>query len=183
MILSNDEMVLWTGFSHMVIGGDITGGELIITNKRLCFVTEEQKKSIFSNRKLSDLWELDVWKIMDIELIDTNSFKEPVLRFRYKEGETYFTFPKLEPRPTLAAVIVIINHARLINKNISLLRSINDGLAQGSLKVGERLPKLVIDQPMRTDQTCHQCAKDMLESESDLLSNEIKECLVCGSDE
>lgn len=183
MILSNDEMMIWSGKAHMVIGGDISGGDLVITNRRLGFITEDQKRTIFTQRKVTDLWEIDIWKVMDVELIGMKGYEHPLIRFRYKEDETYFTFPDLEPRPALAAIIVFINHARLFSKNMALLRSIDSSLSKGELELGERLPKLVIDQQMKADETCHQCAKEMLVEESDRLSSEISECIYCELDE
>jgi hypothetical protein len=80
-------------------------------------------------------------------------------------------------------MVVFINNARLINKNFSLMKNIVENLRSGDLKLGERLPKLVIDQPMRPDETCHQCAKTMLEDETDLLASEIRECIICDTEE
>lgn len=166
----------------MLIGGDISKGEFIITNRRLVFANISQQKSIFHRENITDLWEIGIWEILDIELLDVKNFNYPFIRFRYKEDETYFTFPDYEPRPTLAALIIFINHARVFLKTQSLLRSIGRNLAKNKLEVGERLPNLVIDQPLRSDQTCHQCAKEMLTNDTEQIATEIEECIYCDFD-
>lgn len=182
MNLKNEELVVWEEPSHMIIHGEVMDGYLLLTNRRMAFVQMQKvKPSIFmrSTESNVDIWELDIWNIIDITLLDMANFKHPLVRIRYKEGETFFTFPNLEPKPAVAALVVFVNHARLISKNMSLMENIRENLRSGELEVGERLPRLVIDQPMRSDETCHQCAKTMLEEETDILASEIKECLVC----
>jgi hypothetical protein len=186
MDLENNEMMIWEEPSHMMIHGKVTEGYLLLTNKRMAFVQMQETKPSILIRKTTrnvDIWELGIWDIQDLSLMELNKHNHPLIRVRYKEGETFFTFPKLEPRPTLAALIVLLNHARLINKNISMLENIVDNLNSGTLEVGERMPRMVIDQPVRPDESCHQCAKTMLEEETNILSQEIKECLMCPVDE
>ncbi|MGA1873418.1 MAG: hypothetical protein ACMUHY_07070 [Thermoplasmatota archaeon] len=183
MNLKNDELVVWEEPSHMIIHGDVTDGYLFLTNRRMVFVQMPKlRPSLFmrSSNNNVDLWELDIWNIQDVALLEMRKFKHPLVRVRYKEGEAYFTFPDLQPKPALAAMVVFINHARLINKNMSLMDNIRSNLRSGELKVGERLPRLVIEQPVRTDESCHQCAKTMLEEETDILASEIRECLLCS---
>ncbi|MBN1389279.1 MAG: hypothetical protein JXA22_01410 [Candidatus Thermoplasmatota archaeon] len=182
MILNNNEMILWEEPSNLIIKGEVTSGHLFLTNRRMVFVQMQVSgPSLLKRNTRSDvtLWEQDIWGVMDVSLLDMMNFKHPLVRIRYKEGEVFLTFPTLEPKPALAAMVVFINHARLISKNMSLMENIRDNLRSGELKVGERLPRLVIDQPMRSDETCHQCAKTMLEEETDILASEIKECLMC----
>ena len=182
MDLDHNEMVIWEEPSHMIIHGEVTDGFLLMTNKRIVFLQmQEIRPSILMRKKIEnvDIWELGIWDVQDLSLLEMNIYDHPLVRIRYKEGEAYFTFPNLRPKPTLAALIVVLNHARLINKNISMLDNINDNLKSGSLEVGERMPRLVIDQPVRTDESCHQCAKTMLEEETNILSSEIRECIMC----
>jgi len=185
MNLRNDELVVWEEPAHMIIHGEVTDGYLLLTNGRMVFVQiQKMKPSLFmrNSNGSSDIWDLDIWNVMDVSLLDMKKFDHPLVRIRYKEGEAFFTFPNLEPKPALAAIVVFINHARLISKNVSLMHNIRDNLRSGDLKVGERLPHLVIEQPMRTDETCHQCAKTMLEEETAQLASEIRECLLCPVD-
>ncbi|MGA1792946.1 MAG: hypothetical protein ACMUHM_03255 [Thermoplasmatota archaeon] len=186
MNLKNDELVVWEEPSHMMIHGKVTDGYLLLTNKRMVYVqTQKIKPSLFmrgNGSNNTDIWELDIWKVMDVSLLEMKKFRHPLVRIRYKEGEAFFTFPNLEPRPAIAALVVFLNHARLISKNMSLMHNIRDNLRTGDLEVGERLPRLVIEQPMRSDETCHQCAKTMLEDETDILASEIRECLLCPVD-
>jgi len=182
MNLDNDELIIWEEPSHMIIHGEITDGYILLTNKRMAFIQmHDIKPSILMRKTVEnvEIWKQDIWDIQDLSLLEMNIYDHPLVRIRYKEGEVYFTFPNLKPRPTLAALIVLLNHARLINKNVSMLKNINDTLTAGTLEVGERLPRLVIDQPVRADETCHQCAKTMLEEETNILSTEIRECLLC----
>jgi hypothetical protein len=180
MIIENDELVIWAERSRMIIGGDVVEGTLMLTNKSMTFVQARDVRSFITRKKEDvEIWKRDIWDILSIDLLNVKGFKYPAARVRYKEEEVYFTFPDLEPNPTIAAMIVFVNHARLINKNISLVHNIEKNLKSGELKVGDRLPKLVIDQPLRPDETCHQCAKTMLEQETDELSSEIHECLIC----
>ena len=184
MMIDKDELVVWEEKSHMIIGGEIVDGTFMITNKKLMFVqVPNQRNLIRMNRKESRIWDMDIWNVLDIGLMETNKFRFPLVRIRYREDEVFFTFPNLEPRPAIAAMVVFINHARLISKNVSLMQNIVENLRSGDLRVGERLPKLVIDQPMRPDETCHQCAKTMLEEETDLLASEIRECIICDTEE
>jgi hypothetical protein len=182
MNLDRDEMVVWEEESNMVIHGEVTKGFFIMTNKRMMFIqVQEIRPSLFMRGAMKDveIWELGIWKVLDLNMMDINGFNHPLVRIRYKEGEAFFTFPRLEPRPAYAAMVVFLNHARLIQKNTDLLENIKENLRSGELKIGERLPQMVIDQPMRPDETCHQCAKTMLEEETNKLSSEINECLVC----
>jgi hypothetical protein len=182
MDLENDELVVWEEPSHMIIHGEVTDGYLLLTNRRMVFIQmKKMKPSIFlrGSDKNTDLWDLDIWKVMDVSLMDMKKFDHPLVRVRYKEGEVFFTFPNLKPKPALAAMIVFINHARLISKNMSLMNSIRESLRSGELEVGERMPRLVIEQQMRADETCHQCAKTILEEETNILASEIRECLTC----
>jgi len=178
-MLNDSELVVWSERSQMVIGGGVTQGQFVMTTRRLSFVTEEDRTSIFFNRKPTDLWELDIWNVLDMELLEMKGFDLPLIRIRYKEGERFFTFPSLAPRPTLGGVIVLLNYARLMDKNVALTRSIGKALRDGELDVGERIPKIVVDQPMKADEVCHQCAKEMLVQDTDRLSGEVRECIMC----
>lgn len=182
MNLENDELVIWEEASNMIINGSFTNGYFFLTNKRMAFVQTHEIRPSFLLRKIKeniDLWEMDIWKVIDLSLMDINGYDHPLVRVRYKESEVFFTFPDLDPKPAYAAMVVFLNHARLIHKNMDLLKNINENLKSGKLEVGERMPRMVIDQPMRTDESCHQCAKTMLEEETNILSTEIRECLMC----
>jgi hypothetical protein len=182
MDLENNEMVIWEEPSHMVIHGEVTDGYLLLTNKRMVFIQMQKIKPSILMRKTVEnveIWEQDIWDVQDLALLEMNIYDHPLIRIRYKEGEVYFTFPQLKPKPALAALIVFLNHARLIHKNVSMMKNINDSLTSGTLEIGERMPRLVIDQPVRTDESCHQCAKTMLEEETNMLSSEIRECIMC----
>jgi len=184
MIIEKDELVVWEEKSHMIIGGEVVDGTFMITNRRLLFVQITDQRSLMKvKRTESEIWEVGIWDVLDLDLMEMKRFGFPLVRVRYKEDEVFFTFPDLKPRPALAAMVVFMNHARLINKNVSLMKNIVDNLRSGELKVGERMPKLVIDQPMRLDETCHQCAKTMLEEETNLLASEIRECIICDTEE
>jgi len=182
MNLEKDELMIWEEPSNMIINGEVTNGYLIMTNKRLAFFQMQNIKPSLFMRKAQenvDIWEHDIWGAIDLSLLDMKGFDHPLVRIRYKEGEAFFTFPGLKPKPAIAAMIVFMNHARLISKNMDLMKNINENLKSGAREVGARLPRLVIDQPMRSDETCHQCAKTMLEEETNTLSSEIRECLTC----
>ena len=106
MDLDYDEMVIWEEPSHMIIHGEVTDGYMLLTNKRLVFVQmREIKPSILMRKRVEnvDIWELDIWNVQDLSLLEMNIYDHPLIRVRYKEGEVYFTFPDLKPRPTLAA--------------------------------------------------------------------------------
>jgi len=179
MELKNDEMVLWENPSRMIIKGAVTEGSLLVTNRRLAFVAKEQPRYWPSSSKNTDLWELGINRVQSIDLHSLSSVKYPVIRVHYKESDVYFTFPDHDAKATLTALIVFVNHARLIDRIMSVMKSLDRSLKNGTLSVGEKVPNLMIDTPYKADEGCFQCGKPLFEDELDEMAKDVKECLSC----
>lgn len=179
MKLQNDELIIWKNRSHMIFSGEPIFGEICITNKRLIFTHKDVPGFIPMKRNEVDFWELDIGKVREVNMHDVPGVDYPVIRIHYKEDDVYLTFPDHEPRSTLASMIIFINHARMIEKMMVLMRNIDHSLDKGTLEIGDRLPELKIELPSRADEECYQCGKTLIEEEIDNISEEYQECLSC----
>ena len=179
MKLENDELVVWKDKGDMIFNGEVVRGILTITNRRLFFQEDNNPRSFIGRREQNDLWDLDIWKVMGANIIEMSGMDYPMIRINYKEHEVFFTFPDKDPRQTLAGIIVFINHARMIERIMGLMKSVEKNLKNRSLEVGERTPDLIEDIPHKADENCYQCGKTLLEDEMAELNEEYQECLRC----
>jgi hypothetical protein len=179
MKLQNDELIIWKDQCNMILAGEIVKGELVITNRRLYFQEGKNPHSFKVWRDKSDLWDLDIWKVKDAALMEFQGIDYPMIRLRYSEHEVFFTFPDYDPRQSLAGIIVFINHARMIEKLMDLMRNVERNLKSGNLNVGEEMPKLRVETPTKADEECYQCGKTLLEEDIDEIAQEVKECMNC----
>jgi hypothetical protein len=177
--LNNDELIVWKSPAHMIMKGEVVIGEIMVTNKSISFAQREEKRFLSSNNKMNDLWELELNRIQDVNMHRITGIMYPMVRIRYRENEVFFTFPDREPTQTITALIVFINHAMLIERIMGLMKNMERGLDSGSLKLGEKVPNLMVDLPHKADEGCFQCGKILLDEEIDKLSEDVRECLSC----
>jgi len=179
MKLQNDELIIWKDNGDMILDGEVVNGELIITNRRINFRGGDSPRSILGRKESADLWDLDIWKVKEVTIIEIRGIKYPMIRLSYSEHEVYFTFPKHEPRQTLAGIVVFINHARMIERIMDLMKNVDRSLKKRTLNVGENIPQLRDENPKKADENCYQCGKTLLEDELDEIDEEVKECMSC----
>lgn len=179
MKLQNDEMIIWKQRSHMMIKGAVVIGEVAITTKRMVFLQYEDPRALVKKKTEKDIWELEIDNVKDINLYEMNGKDFPFLRVHYRESDAFFTFPDSDPRSTVAAMIIFINHARTIMKMVNTMNNIERNLKAGTLNLGEELPKFITELPMKADDECHQCGKPLIEDELDQLAQDVRECLSC----
>jgi hypothetical protein len=183
MELAYDEIQVWNESCHMIMNGEVVTGDLTITNKRMVFrVDNHSRFGSKKKRNLEDFWELPVGHVHEVNLHEKVGINYPMVRVRYKEDEVFFTFPDHQPRQLATALIVFINHARLIERVMGVMRSLDGSLREGNLQVGERLPHIMIDVPQRADEDCLQCGQPLLDEEFEALSDDIRECISCMRD-
>lgn len=179
MELGNDEIVVWNQQCHMIMKGDVIYGDLTVTNKRLLFRSVDDPTFLSRKRNRTDLWELETRKVLDINVHELVGYDHPMIRVRYKEEQVLLRFPDFGAREAATALIVFVNHARLIERLMSVMHSVDESLKEGNLNVGEKLPHILIDVPARADEDCFQCGKPLLEDEFDQLNEQVKECILC----
>jgi hypothetical protein len=179
MNLENDEIIIWESPSHMIIDGAVVNGGIIITSKRLVFFQKDRKRFFGTNGKVNDIWELGLNRILGVSRFEKSNIDYPMIRIHYKEDDVFFTFPDYKEKPTLSAMIIFINHARLIDRIMGVMKNIDGNLKEGNLQTGEKVPELMFETPLRADEECHQCGKPLMEEDIDKLSEDIKECLSC----
>ncbi|MGA1823000.1 MAG: hypothetical protein ACMUIG_10795 [Thermoplasmatota archaeon] len=182
MKLMNDELIVWKNRSHMIFNGEPIFGEINITNKRVVFTHKDVPGFLPIKKKDQDFWELDIGRIKEVNMHSVKGADYPVIRIHYKEDDVFLTFPDHEPRSTLASLIIFINHARMIEKMMSVMRNIDLSLKKGTLEIGEKIPELTVEYPAKADEECYQCGKTLLDEEIDNLSEEYQECLSCVPD-
>ncbi len=182
MELGTDEILVWNEPCHMIMKGGVVFGDLTITNKRLLYRAKDTPKFLSHSSKFNDFWDLDVSKVSEINIHNMVGMDHPMIRIRYKEDEVFLRFPDYDPRKAATALIVFVNHARLIERVMSVMRSIDGSLKEGNLNVGENLPHIMIDLPNKADEECFQCGKPLVEDEIDTLTDQIKECFGCIPD-
>ena len=124
--------------------------------------------------------EKDIDRVKDINLYQVNGRDFPYIRVHYKENDVYFTFPDSDPRSTVAAMIIFVNHAWTISKMVINIKNIERSLRSGTLNMGEDLPKFLTELPRKADEECHQCGKSLIEDELDMLAQDVRECLSCS---
>lgn len=179
MNLENDEMIIWESPSHMIMDGAVVVGGITITNKRLVFFQKDRKRFFGTNGNVHDIWELGINKIHDINTFEKSNIDFPMIRIRYKEDEVFFTFPDYDEKQTLYAMLIFVNHARMMDRIMAVMKNIDSNLKSGDLNIGEKVPDLMFEEPHKADEECFQCGKPLLEEDIDQLSEDIKECLSC----
>ncbi len=180
MKLQNDEMIIWKQRSHMMLKGEVVIGEVAITTRRMVFLQYDDPRILRKEKTERDVWELDIDRIKDINLYQVNGRDFPYIRVHYKENDVYLTFPDSDPRSTVAAMIIFVNHAWTISKMVTNIKNIERSLMSGTLNMGEDLPKFVTDLPRKADEECHQCGKSLIEDELDMIAQDVRECLSCA---
>jgi hypothetical protein len=178
MDLRNDELMIWKDKAHMIINGPAAAGEFIITNKRIAF-SAKSDPSLFSKAKKTDLWDMAISRVQDVDEHQINGMDHPVIRIRYNGSDSYFTFPDSEPRASLAAVRIFINSARRIERELDLMRGVGRSLKDETLHVHGKLPELIKDIPRPADQICFQCGKNLHEPSIED-PDDTSTCTVCG---
>jgi len=182
MKIDNDEIVVWDRNCHMILGGKVSKGRIMVTNKKLGFISVDEPGLLGGRKKESDLFELEIGKVHDINLHERTGIDFPMVRVQYKEGSAFFTFPDHEPRPAVAAFISFVNSARMIERLMSVMRNLDKNLNNKTLVVGEKLPELKGGLPSKADEECHQCGKTLIDDEMDKISIEVNECISCVHD-
>jgi len=164
MQLRNDEIIVWKGLSHMVVKGPSARGEFVITNKRLSFVVVSEATT-FSKATKGDLWDLSLDRVIDVDFYEMKGMDHPLIRIRYAEDESFFTFPDTSPRTTLAAIRLFINAGRRIENEVQTMRGVDLSLKEDTLLTNGKMPKLEKDVPKPADQVCFQCGKGLFDAE------------------
>jgi len=179
MELGQDEIMIWNQKGHMIMKGEVVNGDLTVTNKRLVFRSVDDPTFLSRKITTTDLWELETGRVLEIHTHEMVGFDHPMIRIRYKEDEVFLRFPEFGPRETATALVVFINHARLFERLMSVMKNVEESLKEGNLNVGENLPHILIDVPNRVDEDCFQCGKPLLEKEFEELNEQVKECILC----
>ncbi len=182
MKIDHDEIIVWDRNGQMILGGKVSRGRVMVTNKKIAFVSMDEPGLFGGKKKESDLWDLEIGKVVDINLHEKTGIEFPMVRVHYKEGDVFLTFPDLKPKPTVAAFISFVNSARMIERLMSVMRNLDKNLINNTLVVGEKLPELKGGLPGKADEECHQCGKTMLDDEMDKVSTEVNECISCVHD-
>ncbi|MCK7483188.1 MAG: hypothetical protein M0C28_43650 [Candidatus Moduliflexus flocculans] len=108
MKIDNDEIVVWDRNCQMILGGKISRGRILVTNKKVAFVSHDEPGLLGGKKKESDLWELEIGKVSDINLHEKTGIEFPMVRVHYKEGDVFLTFPDHQPKPTVAALHLLL---------------------------------------------------------------------------
>lgn len=182
MKIDNDEIVVWDRNCQMILGGKVSKGRILVTNKKLGFISIDEPGFLSGKKKESDLFELEIGKVQDINLHERTGIDFPMVRVLYKEGSVFFTFPDHEPRPAVAALISFVNSARMIERLMIVMRNLDHNLNNKTLIVGETLPVLKVGLSSKADEECHQCGKTLIDDEMDKVSTEVNECISCVHD-
>ena len=179
MKMDNDDMTIWKQSSHMIMNGEVIKGDVLITTRNIVFMQYDDPRIFLREKKGREIWDLGLERIMDINLYDGNEKDFPFIRIHYKENDAYFTFPDSDPKSTIAAMIIFINHGRTISRMMNITKNIGSSLKDGTLDIGEELPKLIKDLPMKVDEECYQCGKPLMDDDMSQITTNIRECLSC----
>ena len=179
MKMDNDDMIIWKQRSHMIMNGEVVKGEVTITTKSMIFMQHDDPRIFLREKKERKIWDLDLGRIKDISLFKGNEKDFPFIRIHYKENDVYFTFPDSRPKSTIAAMIIFINHGRTISRMMNIAKNIGSSLMDGTLDIGEKLPKLIKDLPTKVDEECYQCGEPLMEDDITQITTNIRECLSC----
>lgn len=177
MEIRNDELIIWKDKAHMVVNGPAAIGEFLVTNKRLAFIVNSEP-TIFSRSVRSDIWDLSIERVMDVDTYDLKGLPHPVIRIRYSEDDAYFTFPDSSPRSSLAAMRLFINAARRIEGQLDVMKGVSLSLKEDTLLSGGTIPELIKDVPRPADQVCYQCGKGLVDPEVED-PDDTTTCTVC----
>ncbi|MDG6225451.1 MAG: hypothetical protein QCI82_08050 [Candidatus Thermoplasmatota archaeon] len=178
MDLRNDELVVWKDRAHMMVKGPAATGDLMITNKRIAFVAKSGS-TFFQRSTSSDLWDIAIERVMDIDMQEMSGLDHPVIRIRYNEDEMFFTLPDSSPRSSLAAMRLFVNSARRIEGELDIIRGVSRSLKEDTLVTGDRLPALIKGVPQPADQVCFQCGKNLDEPGGVQDLDDTSSCTVC----
>ena len=179
MELGNNEIMVWNQKCHMIMNGEVVYGDMSVTNKRMVFRSVDDPTFLSRKITTTDLWELETARVLEINVHEMVGYNHPMIRVRYKEDEIYLRFPEYGDREVATALVVFVNHARLIERLMTVMHNVEESLKEGNLTVGEKLPHIMIDVPNRADEECFQCGKPLLENEFDQLNEQVKECILC----
>jgi hypothetical protein len=177
MEIRNDEMIIWKGRGHMILKGSTAPGEFMITNKRMAFYAES-KSTLLSRKNTSDIWDLSIERVIDVDTFEIKGLDHPVIRIRYSEDEVYFTLPESSPGSSLAAIRLFINAARRIENQMDLMRGVERSLKEDTLLSQGEIPELIKGVPKPADQVCFQCGKGLVDPPTFDLED-LRKCTVC----
>lgn len=183
MKIENNHMTIWNQPSHMIMNGEIIPGEVEITTSNIMFRQKDDRGIFVKERKKRDVWDLDLERIKEISLYSGKEMDLQFIRIHYKENDVYFTFPGNDPRSMVSAMIIFINHGKTISRMMNTTKNIGTSLQNGTLELGEKLPKLIEDLPTKVDEECFQCGKPMIDDGTSQLTSNINECLSCVPEE
>jgi hypothetical protein len=179
MELESNEIMIWDQKCHMIINGEVLYGDLIITNNRMVFRSVDDPTFLSRKITTTDIWDLETERVLEVNVHEMVGFDHPLIRVRYKEDEVFFRFPEYGSREAATALVVFINHARLIKRLMSVMKNVEESLKEGNLVVGEKLPHILVDVPNKADEDCFQCGKSLIGNELELINEQVKECLMC----